>query len=333
MIIVEDKVNFQFPVDKRGKITSGIKGSKDQKGKKSLDYFRCDDFEEVIAAYGSKPKKLIIFFPPGKIENFFQYYYCEWGLNHRAKRRCNQEVFTVTYDQYDEVSKSNLKKNTEYECQFPKCQCKTNLYFTCFIANPNTGKILNSYGKTYLFRSGSKQNANKILTLLRMNEQHLWGQPFALTCEWIVSGDQAYPSWDIEALPHLDKTIKLSYGNMLELEDNSNLLASGNKDEQDEKFPMLNESADVNQDVNMDEYLDENDEAIKDASLRTDPDELIMKEIDRTLSNTVSAENIDKAKTIVRDAYTRLTKDVNKAKVVHWVKNMENRLVKDKEPF
>lgn len=215
MIIPEEKIKFQMPVDERGKITSGVKGGMKISGKKSLDYFRVDDFEEIVHHYGTKPESLIIFFPPGPIDSYFQFYKCEWGKNNKAKRRCNTETFQVTFKQQSKDGKE-LKPGIDYPCEQPNCECKYQVYFNAFISTPPppAGEpykpvLLNMFRKTYLFRTGSYNAGNKIYSALKMSEPNIFGQPFKLSVKAITDGENHYPLWDIEALPfHLNKQLQ-----------------------------------------------------------------------------------------------------------------------------
>ena len=234
--IPEEKIQFKMPVDDRGKITSGVKGALKNGGKKSVDYFRVDDFEEIVHYYGTKPETLIIFFPPGPIDSYFQFYKCEWGKNNKAKRRCNTEYFQVTFKQQSKTGE--LKPGIKYPCEQPNCECKYQVFFNAFISSPPPPDnqeykpvLINMFKKTYLFRTGSYNAGNMIYSALKMAEPNIFGQPFKLSVKAVTEGENHYPLWQIESLPfHLNKQLQEhNIGGILPTAAAGNLLESGER--------------------------------------------------------------------------------------------------------
>ena len=299
MIIIQDKIKLKFPVDERGKITTGLKGSKDKKGvKKSLDYFRIDEFEELTAVYGMKPTKLLLYFPPGAIEDYFQFYYCEWGKNNKAKRRCNREVFNVTFDH------DGMNKNEEYECEFPSCNCKPQVYFNAFIGNPQNGRLISNFGKTYLFRTGSHENGQRIYTALKMKEGMIFGQAYILSVNWITDGDKAYPSWMIEPRHHLNRELEsTTIGGLLE-QDNSPVIQIT---EGKEKTVLL-------------ESAKEEKKESPEQKLMHDADEIVVKIRD--------LKDYEDSKNKIAVIYKKVSQE-NQEKISIWMNNAKKRIDED----
>lgn len=302
MIIQQDKIKLRFPVDDRGKITTGLKGSKDKKGvKKSLDYFSIEEFEELTAVYGNKPTKLLLYFPPGPIEDYFQFYYAEWGQNNKAKRRCNREIFTVTFDH------DGLKKGENYSCQYPECKCKPQVYFNAFIGNPQNGRLISNFGKTYLFRTGSHENGQRIYTALKMKEGMIFGQAYILSVNWITDGDKAYPSWNIEPRHHLNKQLEShTIGGLLETDNIPiDLQLTEGKDPDTTEYHLQQQTEE--------EY---------------DKEETLLKEADEILMTINNIEEYEIAKKKIGEIYKKLGSE-GQAKITKWMNNRKKAIDED----
>jgi hypothetical protein len=128
--------------DVRGKITCGTRSDKGYP--KSLDHFNISKFPELVAAYGEKPEKLILFFPSNSIEDFIYSEYCLWatgksGKPHK-KRSCDGEECVHRIEEFGfamgEVSECVCKNGAEME-EKDKCVAYTSM--KAWIADPLTG--------------------------------------------------------------------------------------------------------------------------------------------------------------------------------------------------
>jgi hypothetical protein len=191
--------------DVRGKITCGTRSDKGYP--KSLDHFNISKFPELVAAYGEKPEKLILFFPSNSIEDFIYSEYCLWatgksGKPHK-KRSCDGEECVHRIEEFGfamgEVSECVCKNGTEME-EKDKCVAYTSM--KAWIADPLTGKIINSIA--YQFQSNSKNSSDAVISVIEdiwnMTHGRLIGIPFVLFVR-MVTGENAgikFPLWHIQ---------------------------------------------------------------------------------------------------------------------------------------
>lgn len=208
MIILRPKIN----VDKRGKITTGIKALSEKTGKeypKAVDYFNIEDFPELQKSYGEKPNKLVLFFPDNEIESFFSADYVLYGGNQTLIRKCDGNECIHRIDEEVAGIKYSAGEISECVCQNlaedDKKRCKVAMYLKAFIADRNTGKIENPL--CYLFYSGSRNTAenlySELIKIRNLLGGKLVGIPFGLQVD-MVSGrtdaKQKFPIWSLRAL-------------------------------------------------------------------------------------------------------------------------------------
>lgn len=226
----------RFNVDKRGKITTGIKAlsSNNVEYPKTTDYFVIDDFSEIIEVYGGKPKKLVVVFPDDEISSFFDVNYVLYGSNNQLIRKCDgnecvhriAEELEVVGDYYNETIVETTPHKVKYEAgEISNCVCKimeaqvTNkagqsvknpklcslaMYMKAFILDYKTRTPISP--NCYLFYSGSENTASNIYSELIKTKNFFGGRikgiPFGLSVE-MVSGKNAktkFPIWNLQIL-------------------------------------------------------------------------------------------------------------------------------------
>lgn len=208
MIVLRPKIN----VDKRGKITTGIKAVSEKSGKeypKATDYFVITDFPELVKCYGEKPKKLVLFFPDNEIESFFSADMVLYGGNQTLIRKCDGSECIHRIDEEVAGQKYIAGEISQCVCQNlaedDKKRCKIACYIKAYIADTKTGKIENPL--CYLFYTGSRNSAENLFSELKKIRNLLGGNlvgiPFGLSVE-MVSGKtdakQKFPIWSLQVL-------------------------------------------------------------------------------------------------------------------------------------
>jgi len=208
MIVLRPKIN----VDKRGKITTGIKAISEKTQKeypKATDYFVIDDFPELVKCYGDKPKKLVLFFPDNEIESFFSADMVLYGGNQTLIRKCDGSECLHRIDEEVAGQKYVAGEITECVCnnlpEDDKKRCKVATYLKAYVADTKTGKIENPL--CYLFYTGSRNSAENLYSELKKIRNLLGGNlvgiPFGLSVE-MVSGKtdakQKFPIWSLQVL-------------------------------------------------------------------------------------------------------------------------------------
>jgi len=131
------KTAYRINVDKRGKITTGIK-KKNDKGVEypsTTDYFVIDEFPELKAIYGEKPKKLMLVFPQNEISSFLQIDKVLYGSNNAMIRKCDEiECIHRIDEELDHVGiidvDGSLKETEPFKKKYvageiSECCCKT----------------------------------------------------------------------------------------------------------------------------------------------------------------------------------------------------------------
>lgn len=211
MIALRPKIN----VDKRGKITTGIKAISERTKKeypKATDYFVITDFPELMRSYGDKPTKLVLFFPDdekGEIEAFFNVDYVLYGGNQTLIRKCDGNECLHRID--EEVAGQKYVAGEIGECvctnlpEDDKKRCKIACYVKAYIADKQTGEVNNT--SCYLFYTGSRNSAENLYSEIKKIRNLLGGClkgiPFGLSVE-MVSGKtdakQKFPIWNLKAL-------------------------------------------------------------------------------------------------------------------------------------
>lgn len=249
----------RISVDKRGKITTGLKVANKTGAEypKAVDYFVIDEFPELVKVYGSKPKKLVIVFPSDEILDFFQADYVLYGGNNQMIRKCDgeecihriQETVTIV-NELDELG--NLHSIEPYsktyeageisECicklmpqtivkdgqnvRNPK-RCNCAMYMKAYIVDYKEKRLTNS--RCYMFYSGSENTASNIyseLHRIKMLAGRLSGLPFGLSVEMVAGRTNAkvkYPIWNLQVLgdiSHLENPNKSLLDYKSVLEDN-----------------------------------------------------------------------------------------------------------------
>lgn len=209
----------RITVDKRGKITSGMKAmnTRGVEYPKSLDYFNIDDFPELKRSYGEKPKKLVLFFPSDEIADFFDCNFVLYGKNHEKIRQCDGEEClhrikeTVGGKTYEpgEVHECLCFDDSINDLEGFK-PCKYVFYLKAYIGDVKLGKVNNPL--CYLFQSGSRNSGTNIyselLKIKSLNMGILRGVPFGISVEMISGREDAkmkFPIWHIQAIGMLDE--------------------------------------------------------------------------------------------------------------------------------
>lgn len=207
------ELKYKIPV-KEGNITTGIKAVSQSTGKeypKSVDYFVIDDFPELTKAYGTKPNKLVLFFPTNNPEDFLDVNYVLYGGNQQLIRKCDGETCFHRIDNEIESAKFKAGSTTPCICKDyelapdHKKKCHTFFWMKAFIGDPKLGKVESPM--CYLFKSGSKNNAENIISELNkvrnITNGNLIGIPFGLSVE-MVSGSQdaktKFPIWKLQGI-------------------------------------------------------------------------------------------------------------------------------------
>ena len=211
LILDESCIAVNFGVDRRRPITSGrptgkIRANGIPEGE-SLEYFNVDEYPEIKAHYGNQPDKLVIYFPSNILEHFFTYRRVTWGSNHKTKRVCDGKKFFVRFKQQDEKGNDGPYGNgriyepgNDYECQWPKCECRHDVQFYAFIANPVTGGIITN--NQIRFKTTSKNNGDHIWTQLKLRQKILLGLPWVIWVEVGYNGEKKCTFWKLEPGKH-----------------------------------------------------------------------------------------------------------------------------------
>lgn len=208
-----DDLKFKIPV-KEGSITSGIKAISERTKKeypKAIDYFNVDDFPEIINAYGKMPKKLVVFFPTNKPEDFLDINYVLYGSNNQLIRKCDGKQCFHRID--EEIENTQYKAGSYTGCickdldlqKEHKKRCKPFFWMKAFIGDIKLGRV--DQPMCYLFKSGSKNSAENIISELNkvsnLTNGNIVGIPFGLSVEMVQSGTEAgkkFPIWKLEGL-------------------------------------------------------------------------------------------------------------------------------------
>ena len=226
----------RFSVDKRGKITTGIKKltANGKEYPSTTDYFVVDDFPEIKEIYGEKPKKLVIIFPDDEILNFFDVNYVLYGSNNQIIRKCdgeecyhriNEELDLVCrYDNDEIIEAEEIYKEKYVAGEITKCVCKlmaeeiirdgktirnpslcnVAMYMKAFILNYKNGRIISP--NCYLFYSGSENTAGNIYSELIKIKNFFGGRikglPFGLSVEMVTGkiAKNKFPIWNLQIL-------------------------------------------------------------------------------------------------------------------------------------
>jgi hypothetical protein len=205
--------------DKRGKIKTG---QRSEKGfPQSLNYFNIDNFPELIAAYGNKPDKLILFFPSNDIENFYRTEYNSYGSNQAKKRTCDGQNCTHHID--ETVNGITYKAGQDSPCcckenDNEKELCVCYMSIKAFIANME-GIVISPL--CYYFESHSANTADnlysEILKTWQMFGGKLVGIPFLLSVQ-MVAGKEAnkkFPIWNIQAIGTIQQLTLMAHDSII----------------------------------------------------------------------------------------------------------------------
>lgn len=233
------KLSSRINVDKRGKITTGIKKKSESTGKEypsTTDYFVIDDFPELKVIYGEKPKKLMLVFPTNTIEDFFTADMVLYGSNNAMIRKCDgdkecihriDEELTLTgqLDEDGNLIETETYKKKYVAGEFTECVCKLMqekiekngkeirnpklcncaMYLKAFIIDYRTKKIVSPL--CYLFYSGSLNTASNIYSELKKIQTIVGGRiaglPFGLSVDMVSGKTDAkvkYPIWNLQVL-------------------------------------------------------------------------------------------------------------------------------------
>lgn len=168
--MIEHRLKIQ--TDRRGKISSGKKGPTGLPMK--LDYFDVSDFQELVQAYGDKPKALIVVLPSDNIPDFLGDSYTLYGGKpgkdatkirtcdgnncvHRIDEQILGEKFTAG-EITDCVCKSLGLFETE-DKELKKKACRYRAYFKAFVAD-KSGRVITPL--PILFETGSINSGSNI---------------------------------------------------------------------------------------------------------------------------------------------------------------------------
>lgn len=282
-MIIKNLKKDRINIDKRGKISTGIKAVNDRgiEYPKAVDYFVIDDFPELKQVYGDKPKKLVVVFPTNEIEDFFQASYVLYGSNQQMIRKCDGEECVhrikeriLLIGEYDELG--NIHETEPYEKDFEageitECICKLMpktiskdgkevrnpkacniaMYLKAFIVDYKISRIISPL--CYLFYSGSENTASKIyseLNKVKMMMGRIAGLPFGLSVDMIPGKTNAkikYPVWNLQVL-----------GSMAQLEESAKSFVDYRKILTETSQRKLNQHNEPNNNNNPNENLDEN---------------------------------------------------------------------------
>lgn len=225
-------------VDRRGKITTGMKVTNDKgvEYPKATDFFVIDDFPELKAIYGDKPKKLVIVFPTDDVTDFFTADLVLYGSNNQMIRKCDGEECLHRIDEslnlinrynnagdVEELEKPIVKNYVAGEISECCCKlmpqeiekdgklkknpklCNVAMYMKAFIVNYKTGKIVSPL--CYHFYSGSENTASNIYSELKktslLRSGAIKGIPFGLSVDMVSGRTDAkkkYPIWNLQVL-------------------------------------------------------------------------------------------------------------------------------------
>jgi hypothetical protein len=207
-------MKMRFAVDRRGKITSGEKGTSST-GKeipKSLDHFNVDKFPELANAYGDKPKELTLYFPGDTITDFFD---CEFNTYSSANtkiRSCNGEE--CIHRIQEEINGATYAAGEAGACVCQtmspddKKRCKYVAYLRAWIGIPQPSgapKIDNTL--CYLFMTHSQNSGDAIYSELKkielLNHGILRGIPFKISVHMAagkMNAKEKFPIWSLEAI-------------------------------------------------------------------------------------------------------------------------------------
>lgn len=195
--------------DLRGKIKSGFKN--DRGLPQSLDHFNITAFPELQDIYGSKPDKLILFFPSNQIEAFYSTEYNLWGGGQNGNgiklRTC------------DAVDATDHRTGETRECfceQLPqkqRCKCYTSL--KAYISNFD-GVIVSPI--CYQFETHSRNSSDHLYSELdkvsKLTGGRLLGVPFIISVkmhEVLVDGEKKkFPIWNLSTLPDVAQVLELA---------------------------------------------------------------------------------------------------------------------------
>lgn len=236
--MIESLKANRINVDKRGKITTGIKKKSETTGKEypsTTDYFVIDEFPELKAIYGDKPKKLVVVFPTNTFLDFFDVNMVLYGSNNAMIRKCNEvecihrideELQLVgEYDEDGNVKETEAHSKKYIAGEISECSCKlmsptiekngkqvknpklcnTAMYLKAFIIDYKTKRIVSPL--CYLFYSGSGNTAANIYSELTKIKTivngRIAGLPFGLSVDMVAGRTNAkvkYPIWNLQVL-------------------------------------------------------------------------------------------------------------------------------------
>ena len=204
-------IKTRINCDKRGKITTGKKS--DKGFPMTTDHFVIDEFPELIEAYGTQPKKLVLFFPTDNILDFFDCNYISYGKETKIRQcdgqtcihRINETIAGVSYEAGQESG--CICHDLEAD---DKKRCRYVAYFKAWIADPKLGRVNNPL--CYLFQTTSKNSGDTIFSELEkikaLNHGVLRTVPFGLSVEMVSGREQAkkkFPIWHLQAIGLLNE--------------------------------------------------------------------------------------------------------------------------------
>ena len=144
-------IKARISCDPKGKITTGKKSEKGYP--QSTDYFVIEEFPELVAAYGTQPKKLVLFFPSDNIEDFFDCNYVNYGKETKI-RQC--DGVTCIHRINEEIAGQSFTAGQESDCvckELPEYITKNDKQ----VKNPKRCSYV-AYMKAWVYVNGASRN-------------------------------------------------------------------------------------------------------------------------------------------------------------------------------
>ena len=235
-MIDESLIRLRIQRDLRGKITNGMKNEQGLPVK--LNYFRIDDFPELVKAYGEKPITMLLFCPTDNMKDFFIYEMVKWGKKDGQKdgvrtRTCNGKK--VKFHVPFEYKGKKYEAGKEYDCmctalnldpndkEDKKRMCRADVSLDVFIYCPDVKDLQSPL--CYRIQCHSKNSGDEVYSALthaqKITGGKLFGVPFMLSVRMVQSKDdprQKFPIWQMRVMgliPQLKKLLGQAGSNFI----------------------------------------------------------------------------------------------------------------------